>query len=256
MRVDLHATFAAEVEPHVERDLVVATSAGMQLGAGRARDLGDAALDRRVDVFVGRRERERARRELLVDTRQGRRDHLPLLLGEQADRFQHLHVRARAGEIVDGQAPVVRKADREREQLVGRALAEPPRPERLPGRLAFVTHAAATSGPRTPVHRSSTVRASGSAPGHSCGCDLRPSNTRASVVNGPGLRICAWPLMRLRPPALEHPCIGRQRSGPPDLRLATHAEPGPWRRDHVCAESPHKRTKPSESSCRNASSAS
>ena len=63
----LHPALAAQVQAQIERDLVVAAAAGVQLGAGRARDLGDAALDRGVDVLVGGRERERARRELLLD---------------------------------------------------------------------------------------------------------------------------------------------------------------------------------------------
>ena len=56
-------------------------------------------------------------------------------------------------------------------------------------------HAAATSGPRTPAPRR----------------------------YDPGLRICAWLLMRLRPPALERLRRAARRSGPPDLRLAAHA---------------------------------
>ena len=91
----LRETFAAQVQPHVERDLIVAAAAGVQLRAGRARDLGDAALDRGVDVFVGRRERERSRRQLLFDARERGVDHLALLLVEQADPLEHVHVRAR-----------------------------------------------------------------------------------------------------------------------------------------------------------------
>ena len=181
MRVSLHAPFAPQIQAQVERDLVVAAAAGVQLGAGRARDLGDAAFDRGVDVFVGRRERERARRELLLDPSERGGDDLPLLLVEQPDALEHVHVRARASEVVDREATVVREADGEREQLVGRTLTEPTRPQRLPGRLA-----------------------------------------------------------------------GFRSAG---LRLA-HAEPGPWRRDHVWAERPHSRTNPSESWWRNASSAS
>src|SRR5438270_694375 len=45
--------------------------------------------------------------------------------------------------------------------------------------LTVAIHAASTSGPRAPVR----------------GADEKP-----------GLRICAWLFMRLRPPALEHPC--------------------------------------------------
>ena len=48
-------------------DLVVAAPAGVELGAGGARELGDPALDRGVDVLVGRRERERAVVQLDAD---------------------------------------------------------------------------------------------------------------------------------------------------------------------------------------------
>ena len=50
------------------------------------------------------------------------------------DPGQHLHVRARAGEVVGGEAAIEREADGEREQLVGRTLAEAAVPERPPAR--------------------------------------------------------------------------------------------------------------------------
>ena len=80
------AAFAPQVEPHVERDLVVAAATGVQLRTDRARDLGDAALDRGVDVLVGRRERERLARELLLDAVERGDDDAPLVLGEQTRR--------------------------------------------------------------------------------------------------------------------------------------------------------------------------
>ena len=46
--------FVAQIEPQVERDLVVARARGMQLAPGRADPLGQAALDREMDVFVGK----------------------------------------------------------------------------------------------------------------------------------------------------------------------------------------------------------
>ncbi len=96
--------------------------------------------------------------------------------------------------------------------------------ERIPRERALgIVHAATTSGPRTPMRRSANVRASGSAPGCSCGYDLRPSNADATQRECPGLRICAWLFMRLRPPALERRCDAARMSGPPDLRLAVHA---------------------------------
>src|SRR5690349_14899918 len=64
-RGDLRLALAAQPEPQRERDLVVAAAAGVQLGAGRAGDLGDAPFDRGVDVLVARDERERSRVELL-----------------------------------------------------------------------------------------------------------------------------------------------------------------------------------------------
>src|SRR6185503_2987639 len=89
-------------------------------------------------------------------------------------------------------------------------------------RKRFDAHAASTSGPPTPERIPFTIRASGSAPGCSCGFDLRPSNTRADSIHHPGLRLCAWLLMRLRPPALQHPGGFHSPSGPPALRLARH----------------------------------
>ena len=47
-----------------------------------------------------------------------------------------VHVRARAREVVGREPAVERQADGEREQLVGRAFAEPAVPERLAGRVS------------------------------------------------------------------------------------------------------------------------
>ena len=94
MRRDLVAALAPEVQPQVERDLVVAAAAGVQLGAGRARDLGDPALDRGVDVLVGRCERERAARQLLLDSIE-RGDHdAALLVVSSPTRSSMFDVRA------------------------------------------------------------------------------------------------------------------------------------------------------------------
>ena len=93
-------------------------------------DLGDPALDRGVDVLVGRRELERAVVQLGPDPVERVGDREPLLLGEQADRRQHVDVRARAGEVVVRQPLVERQADAERHQRVGRPLAEAAVPER------------------------------------------------------------------------------------------------------------------------------
>ena len=117
-RVDaghLLTTFAAHVQPQVECDLVVAAAAGVQLGAGRPRDLRDAPLDRGVDVFVARHERERAVGQFLLDAVERGDDHRLLLRGEQPDAREHRDVRARAVEVVAREPVVERQADRERE---------------------------------------------------------------------------------------------------------------------------------------------
>ena len=54
-------------------DLVVAAAAGVQLRAGGSRELGDAALDRGVDVFVAGPEHEQPVDELGTDLIERRR---------------------------------------------------------------------------------------------------------------------------------------------------------------------------------------
>ncbi len=88
------APFAAQVEAQVECDLVVAAAARVELGARRARQVGDAPLDGGVDVLVGRRERERSLGELLVDGVEGNRHGARFLLREEADAGEHGHVHA------------------------------------------------------------------------------------------------------------------------------------------------------------------
>ena len=83
---------APDPQPQIERDLVVAAPAGVQLGAGRAGDLGDPALDRGVDVLVRGGELERALVQLGSDLIQRVGDREALLFGEQPDRSQHVDV--------------------------------------------------------------------------------------------------------------------------------------------------------------------
>ena len=71
---------AAQVQAQVGHHLVVAAACRVELGARRAAELGQAALDRHVDVFVVAARREGARFDLgrdpgkaVVDRRAGRR---------------------------------------------------------------------------------------------------------------------------------------------------------------------------------------
>ena len=95
--------------------------------------------------------------ELFLDPIERGDDHRAFVVGEQADARQHRDVRARPDEVVGRQPAVERQADREREQFVGRAFAEPSVPERLAarGRARSLRHpglgGATTSRPTSPT---------------------------------------------------------------------------------------------------------
>src|SRR5947209_16328282 len=80
----------AAVEPKVEGDLVIAGAARMQVGAGGCQ-LSQAALDRRVDVFVSVSELECATVQLALDLPK------PALDGGQPRFRQQACTRERAG---------------------------------------------------------------------------------------------------------------------------------------------------------------
>ena len=50
-----NSTSSRKIQPHVERDLIVAAARRVQLAAGRADLFGQTPLDIHMDVFVGRR---------------------------------------------------------------------------------------------------------------------------------------------------------------------------------------------------------
>ena len=81
---------APDEQPQRGGDLVVAAAAGVELRARGARELGDPALDRGVDVLVGRRELERAVGRARASTRSSAASDLGrLVVGEQPDAGQH-----------------------------------------------------------------------------------------------------------------------------------------------------------------------
>ncbi len=121
---------ALGVEPQVGGHLVVATAARVELGARGSGQLGDPALDRGVDVLVARHERERAGGELLLDHVEGGEHRCGLVAVEDAAPHQAAHVRARAGDVVGGEALVVGQAHRVGEELLGGAAGEATVPQR------------------------------------------------------------------------------------------------------------------------------
>ena len=106
--VDARRISARSAEAQVERHLVVAAAAGVQLAADRADQLGQPALDRHVDVLVGGREAERAGVELLLDLARGRASSLLALGGgEDAARAPACGTCASAaGDVVAGRGAV------------------------------------------------------------------------------------------------------------------------------------------------------
>ena len=69
-------------EAQGRRDLVVAAAAGVELGAGRARQLGHAPFDGGVDVLVAGLERKRALPELLPHAVEGGPHQVRLVLAQ------------------------------------------------------------------------------------------------------------------------------------------------------------------------------
>src|SRR5215471_16803534 len=112
--------------------------------------------------------------------------------------------------------------------------------------LRLATHAATTSDARSPGRRGRQCPHLRSAPGYSCGYDLRCSITRETGTAMSASAVCAWLLMRLRPPMLDHPGDGDGNVRICGLRLATHAATtsdarSPGRRGRQC---PHLRSAP------------
>ena len=95
------AQLALAPQPQIGGHLVVAAPAGVQLGPRVARQLGDPALDRGMDVLVARDEREGRGGEFLVDRVERGQHRIALAVGEQAHAGEHAHVGATAYDVVD-----------------------------------------------------------------------------------------------------------------------------------------------------------
>ena len=123
----------AREQRHVGRDLVVARARGVQLAADRAGQLGDAPLDRHVDVLVVRQERERPLLQLVLDRVERGEQLVAVVARDDPLRGEHARVGARLVDVVRAEAPV--EADRGVELTEGGVL-----------RLAEAGHAAGASG--------------------------------------------------------------------------------------------------------------
>ena len=90
----------ARVEREVGHDLVVARARGVQPARDRSGDLGQAPLDRHVDVFVVGREGEPLLGELHRDRVQAREQRIAILRGDDLALAEHLRVGARDGDVL------------------------------------------------------------------------------------------------------------------------------------------------------------
>ena len=103
----------AQIQPQVERDLIVARTPGVQLAPGLADQRDQPALDREVDVFIGNVEFEQAPLDLIFDTLESADDRTHFAGLEQADFREHLRMRDRSANIVPKKPPVKRQRRRE-----------------------------------------------------------------------------------------------------------------------------------------------
>ena len=177
--------FALDVEPQVGGDLVVAAPARVQLGAGGTGQLGDPALDRGVDVLVGRLEHERARRAAPPRPDRARRGPRPL----RRRRVSLLSPGLAHGPASRRCRPVPAAGRTARTtvnamQLVRRAITEPPVPQRR-GRAGILGHG------RSPGPSLETASSPGERPTSRCRGPTA-ARSRRSPRDGNGRRRRTW----------------------------------------------------------------
>ena len=92
---DHAGNLVAEIEPHVERDLIVARTPGVELAPGLSNQRDQPALDRQVDVFIGDIELEASIRDFTFDTLESADDCTQLARLEQSSlRRASAHARS------------------------------------------------------------------------------------------------------------------------------------------------------------------
>jgi hypothetical protein len=111
--------------------LVVAAPPGVQLCSGSASDLGDAALDGCVNVFVSGREHERVCLHFGGDHIKRSKHGIALSDGHETCLGETSNMRTRPVDVIGPQATIERKALGERHEFLGRAAIEPTVPERF-----------------------------------------------------------------------------------------------------------------------------
>ncbi len=127
-----HATYRV-TQPHPKQGghLVVSRAAGSQPTAQLGPDPVDqSTFQRGMHVFVGDQRAEAAVSDILGEAVQPDQQPVALVFGEQPGLEQHPRVRPGRGEVVRRQHPVEVGGFAQRGQCSGRAVGEPPAPQR------------------------------------------------------------------------------------------------------------------------------
>ncbi len=126
-----------EIQPDIQRDLIVPRARRVQLRAGVADALRQLGLDVHVDVLQLRLETELSRRDLRADFPQALDDLRALLFGNQPRLFQRRAVRDGALDVMPPQPPVEADALAERLEQCGGLFFE----SAFPHRARSIPHA-------------------------------------------------------------------------------------------------------------------
>ncbi len=99
----------AQVKAQIQRDLIVAGARRMQLAAGGTDLLGQATLDRQVDVLVAEVEAKPARTDFVLDLTQSSAHFVRFARFAQSDPGQHPGVGDRTKDVVAIEAAIKRQ---------------------------------------------------------------------------------------------------------------------------------------------------
>ena len=130
----------AQIEPQIQRHLVVAAPSGVELAAHFADEFGQPRLDRHVNVLVRRREPEPPAGDLLLHLLEPADQFVRLAAGEHAGPLERPAVRDAPGNVVPVEPAVDCERRRERLDLRIRLATEPASPELTLRGFSFHTH--------------------------------------------------------------------------------------------------------------------
>ena len=153
-RVEELEARALYVEPEVNRHLVVAAPAGVQLAPQRPELLSQAGLDGHVDVFCSPHPalpRVRGRGHFLFDFLEGQIDAQLLFRRQDPGPNQRLRIGATASDVLTKEPAVNRQRARKAVDQRVRLFAKPPAPGLIAQFATFAFRLASTSQGKPPI---------------------------------------------------------------------------------------------------------